>query len=81
MERIYAEDRRRIVRDLLATYPVCVRCWRQRSVDVHEVKSRGRGGSITDLSNLVCLCRTCHDFVTQNPDQAHKEGWSKHSWE
>ena len=81
MERIYREDRRRIVRDLLATYPICRRCHRAASTDVHEIKSRARGGSITELSNLVCLCRVCHDVITQNPAMAEAEGWSKHSWE
>ena len=81
MERIYEEDRRRIVRDLLATYPVCVRCWRNPSTDVHELKSRARGGSITDLSNLVCLCRVCHDWVTQHPKEATEQGWLRNSWE
>ena len=79
-QKIYDEDRRRIVRDMLATYPICVRCWRAPSVDVHERKSRARGGSITDVSNLVCLCRVCHDVITTNPAMAQAEGWSIHSW-
>ena len=77
----YADERIPLVKKLLAENPICVRCWQQRSVDVHEVKSRARGGSITDPSNLVCLCRGCHDLITRSPAEAQKRGWLKNSWE
>ena len=73
--------RRELVAGMLAERPICERCGTARSTDIHEIKSRGRGGSILDETNCAALCRTCHDFVTTHPAQAHLEGWSKNSWE
>lgn len=49
MEKLYRTKRRNIVRKLLSERPICQRCLSDRSQDVHELKSRARGGSITDL--------------------------------
>ena len=81
MQRVYSDERVPLVKKVLEAQPVCIRCFRARSTDVHELKSRARGGSITDESNVVALCRRCHDYITQNPAQAEAEGWSKHSWD
>lgn len=78
---VYREQRAPLVAALLAERPLCERCRRARSTDVHEVKTRARGGSITDPSNLACLCRPCHSWVTEHPAAAHAEGWLRHSWE
>ena len=45
-------------------------------LDAHEIRSRARGGSITDLANIVLLCRSCHDHVTTHPAEAAAEGWA-----
>lgn len=79
-ERVYRQ-RRSLVAQLLDEYPVCQRCNAARSTDVHEIKSRARGGSILDPVNLACLCRQCHTFITENPRVALDEGWSRHSWD
>lgn len=81
MEMLYATKRRNLVKRLLAERPICQRCLSDRSQDIHELKSRARGGSITDVDNLVALCRTCHNWVTQNPKEAKEQGWLKNSWE
>jgi 5-methylcytosine-specific restriction endonuclease McrA len=81
MEKLYSTKRRNLVRKLLAERPVCQRCLADRSQDIHELKSRARGGSITDIDNLVALCRNCHTWVTQNPAQAKEQGWLKSSWD
>ena len=77
----YRDERIPIVRELLADNPPCQRCMAAAAVDVHEIKSRARGGSITDRDNLAVLCRPCHRWITDHPADAHREGWSKHSWE
>jgi 5-methylcytosine-specific restriction endonuclease McrA len=79
-QTLYSQERIPLVIRLLEEHPVCQRCWQQRSVDVHEIKSRARGGSITDESNLACLCRPCHDLITRSPKRAQEENWSKNSW-
>lgn len=80
-QALYDAERIPLVKKMLADRPVCQRCWRQASTDVHELLSRARGGSITDPSNLVCLCRPCHDWVTTHPKEATEKGWLRNSWE
>ena len=80
-QAVYAHMRIPLVKQMLADNPICVRCGTNPSVDVHEIVSRARGGSITDPLNLVCLCRLCHGWVTTHPKEAEAEGWSAHSWE
>ena len=74
MEAVY-EVRRELVERLLEERPLCQRCQMARSRDVHEVVTRGRGGSITDEGNCVCLCRDYHDWVHDHPTMATAEGW------
>jgi 5-methylcytosine-specific restriction endonuclease McrA len=81
MEKIYRTRRRNLVSKLLAERPVCQRCLNDRSQDVHELKSRARGGSIVDEENLVAVCRNCHSWITQHPKEATEQGWLKNSWE
>lgn len=81
MEKIYRTRRRNLVIKLLAERPTCQKCSNDRSQDIHEIKSRARGGSITDEDNLVALCRNCHNWVTQNPALAKEQGWLKSSWD
>lgn len=81
LSKQYRDERIPLVRRMLEQHPICVRCFQQPSSDVHEVKSRARGGSITDESNLVCLCRACHDLITRSPAEAERRGWSRHSWD
>jgi len=57
-----------------------------RTVDVHEVWTRGRGGPIVPSQGLtdagvLALCRPCHDWITTHPDLAEALGCVIHSWE
>lgn len=91
MARVYAEERVPLVVRLLAERPWCEACpvyaeadgkgtyVRRRSVDLHEVLSRGRGGSITDEANILCVCRPCHDRIGHSPKQAEALGLLKAS--
>ncbi len=45
-------------------------------LDGHELRSRGQGGSIVDLENIVLLCRPCHSWVTTHPREAAEQGWA-----
>lgn len=76
MQRVYVQ-RRKFVAEQIALYPVCERCGTRPSVDVHELVRRSQGGSILDRENTVCLCRHCHDYIGQNPEQAEAEGFSR----
>ena len=79
-EALYRE-RRPLVALLLEEHPICQRCGTNPSVDVHEIVSRARGGSILDRSIQACLCRSCHIWLTDHPAAAEREGFSAHSWE
>lgn len=77
MQRIYRE-RRKLVAEMLAD-ATCARCERRRASEVHELKSRARGGSILDRDNCVALCHDCHHWVTTHPQDALETGWLKRS--
>lgn len=79
-EAIYRK-RRVIVAELLDARPLCERCQHERSTEIHEIKTRARGGSILDLDNLAALCHFCHQWITEHPREGHAEGWLKHAWE
>lgn len=79
--RLYRTQRVPLVASLLDERPVCERCNAARSTEVHELLSRGRGGSITDPTNCVALCHDCHALITREPAQALAEGWLRNSWE
>jgi hypothetical protein len=50
------------------------------ATDVHELKSRARGGSILDSTNCISLCRSCHSFITTHPAWALANGFALASW-
>jgi 5-methylcytosine-specific restriction endonuclease McrA len=45
-------------------------------LDAHELVRRSQGGSITDLENIVLLCRPDHQWVTEHPREAAEQGWA-----
>lgn len=69
--------RRRIIERMKADGPVlCAKCG-ARADDIHELRSRARGGSITDPENCVPVCRPCHSWITEHPIEATAEGWMR----
>lgn len=85
--------RRPLVARLLEERPLCEACpvfaehdeklvyRRNQSVDVHELVRRSQGGSILDESNLMCVCRSCHTRIGNNPQLAFDLGLAKHGYE
>lgn len=50
------------------------------SKDLHEIKSRGRTGGVNsdewlDPENIMCVCRTCHQRITENVKEAEALGF------
>lgn len=78
MARTYIQ-RRKLVAEILEDAS-CVRCG-TKATEVHEIKTRARGGSILDPDNCVALCHACHHWVTTHPLEAKAEGLMKNSWE
>jgi len=78
-----AGDRRQFVRRIIGEREWCearlAGCQNQ-ATDVHEIKTRARGGDILDETNVLALCRACHSFITVNPAFALEHGFVVHSW-
>ena len=74
--------RRKVVKTILAIQPVCVapNCGNP-SQDVHERKTRGRGGSPVNPFNTIGLCRPCHFEVTGEASWAYPAGLLLHGWD
>jgi len=76
-------QRRLLVKDMLDRFPVCqariptVCSW--DSCDLHEILTRGRGGSFLHAENILCLCRPCHTYITENPHWALENGFVVHA--
>lgn len=79
-EAVYRQ-RRKLVAELLERFPWCARCYWNRSVDLHELKNRSQGGDLLDPTQIVTLCRECHEWVTTHPLEAHEDGWTFWSYE
>jgi hypothetical protein len=77
VDRSYRTIRRQLVADLLAKFPVCVRCHRSASTDAHEPLLRSRGGDPYDPAECIAVCRPCHSWIHDNPKQATVDGWMR----
>ncbi len=78
-------DRRKLVGQMLAAFPVCqlqVRCRGAASVDLHERLKRSRGGNILDAaqSHAITVCRACHDWTEERTGDAQRAQALLPSW-
>jgi 5-methylcytosine-specific restriction endonuclease McrA len=85
--------RREIVEQMLATHPYCQACAafarfdgkvtfiNNPATDIHEIVRRSQGGSILDNSNLLAVCRPCHNRIGNHPQLAFDLGLARHGWE
>jgi len=86
MREIYRE-RIPFVAQFLLQNPKCGVYWDNNcfewAADVHEIKPRSAGGKIVgdDPSNYMAVCRYCHDMIGRHPEEAHRRGFRKWSWE
>lgn len=64
-------------------------CWGRGTDPSHRitVKSGGRRGAAKErhdrLSNVLWACRSCHDFITNNPaaSKVERVGWALEEWQ
>lgn len=54
---------------------ICEYCQASRATDMHHRISRGVGGE-WHPANIIHLCRFCHGFFTDNPQDAYQLGIS-----
>lgn len=58
----------------LALHPQCERCKSKKATDLHH--KAGRVGQwLCRYEYFAALCRQCHDFLHQYPNEARKAGW------
>lgn len=55
----YKEARRLLLRQ----NPICVRCNRAPSTCAHHILPIRAGGPIAEITNLMALCRSCHQQI------------------
>lgn len=84
-ERLYRTVRRPLVAAMLADDPPCALrlpgCTGP-ATSVHELKPRGRGGSIVDTANLAVACLSCNDGASNGHiTEATARGLLRHSWD
>ena len=75
---ILNRERRQFVSELLRFRLMCearIRGCTMTPTDVHEILTRGRGGSIIEPENCLALCRSCHFFITTEPAWAKQNGF------
>jgi 5-methylcytosine-specific restriction endonuclease McrA len=63
----------------------CRRCLRE-AAEVHHRRLKQRGGTkdeetLYGLSNLVSVCRRCHNEIHAEPALSYEQGWLVHSWQ
>ena len=79
-EAIYSgpNGRRAVVAKVLSERVWCqirVACKGDRAVDCHEMLPRSAGGSILDETNILAVCRRCHDYCHLHPRESKDKGW------
>ena len=47
-----------------------------RPTDVHHMKGR-IGDNLLDTSNWLAVCRSCHNWIENNPEESKELGFSK----
>lgn len=78
-------DRRRVAGDrceaiaLIRVVDPSHRCF--GVLDLHEVKTRARGGSAVDPDNQLLPCRSCHGWIDDHPRLARDLGLLRNSWD
>lgn len=85
--------RRPFVAKVLGERPWCEACsvfaahdgkrtyMRRPSTDVHELIRRSQGGDILDETNVLAVCRPCHNRIGNHPQLAFDLGLARHGWE
>lgn len=76
------QRRSKILTRMRAEQDWCTRCGTPGvPLDGHEKLRRSQGGDSADATQIILLCRPCHDWIGQNPAQAVATGWAKWSWQ
>lgn len=74
--------RAKLLREMRREQDWCTRCGRRGvHLDGHERLRRSQGGRADDRTEIVLVCRPCHDWIGANPAQAVADWWAVFSWQ
>lgn len=62
----------------LIDHPLCeamVKCKGNRATEIHHAQGR-IADLLTDTNNFLSVCRSCHEFIENNPNEAKEMGLS-----
>jgi hypothetical protein len=57
----------------LNAIPKCERC-KQTATEIHHKNGR-EGKRLNDQTYFMAVCRTCHNYIHENPLEARKKSW------
>lgn len=69
---VYKDEYLPLRKKFLEDNPVCQRCWKAPSVDMHH--KQGRGEYLLATWTWAALCRICHTWTEEHPREATDEG-------
>jgi len=58
----------------MKAHPLCQKCGRARSQDLHHRAGR-LGGNYLNTDTWAALCRNCHRACHDHPSEARADGW------
>jgi len=70
--KIYNKVRKQYLLD----NPKCEKCNNSDSIEIHHTNSR-TGDRLIDTFYFMAICRPCHLYVHENPEESRKKGWLK----
>jgi 5-methylcytosine-specific restriction endonuclease McrA len=75
-----SKDERALYASVVAEAGRCERCEFLPAIEAHHLMRRSSGKERLERTNLVGLCRPCHQHIHDNPKYAYEAGWlrSKH---
>jgi 5-methylcytosine-specific restriction protein A len=53
---------------------------RLHSTEPHHILMKSQGGKDED-SNLMAVCRPCHDWIHAHPEISYSKKWLRHWWD
>lgn len=60
--------------EYLHNTPLCERCGPQFATEVHHKAGRN-GERLIDSRYFMAVCRSCHEYIHNNPNESYKKGW------
>jgi len=81
-QRDINKRRAELLREMRRGQDWCTRCGvRGQHLDGHERLRRSQGGKPDDRTEIILICRPCHEWIGANVAHAVADGWAVYSWQ